>query len=204
MNDGTVKSRKPAMIAGVVVAMALIVAVLLIFTGGGSFADLVAVTKEAEGAEVWLTYFTAEDCLFEALTEDPSSINGAIDRLTSETELLAAHVEVSLTALESFGTRPGQDSLRIAQQGIVDHYLVWEDHLAATGPVLDGINSEPSSIENGISTWLELSQGAVEPISSTFDEAGDAFMAAAESAEDRDLLESLFVPAEVSCTSIAI
>lgn len=204
MNDSIGKSRNPAIIAGVVVATALIVAALLLFTGGESFADLVAVTQEAEGAEDWLTYFTAEDCLIEALTEDPASLNGAIDRLTSETERLTAHVDASLTALESFGTRPWQEALRMAQQAIVDHYLVWEDHLAATGPALDGINSELSSIENGISTWLELSQTAVEPISSTFDEAAAALMAAAESAEDRDLLESLFVPAEVSCTSTAI
>ncbi len=39
------------------------------------------VTREAEGAEVWRTYFTAEDCLLDALTEDPEAISAAIERL---------------------------------------------------------------------------------------------------------------------------
>ncbi len=117
---------------------------------------------------------------------------------------MAGHVDVSLTNLESFGTRPWQGGLRTAQQAIVDHYLVWEEHLATAGPVLDGIGSEPSSITDGITTWLELAQNAVEPISSTFEEAGVAFEEAADTDDDQQLIESLFVPADVSCTRTAV
>ncbi len=205
MNEGEPGSRKRTIgLVIAVLALGLVVAGFVLLAGGGSFAELVDVTREAEGAEVWRTYFTAEDCLLDALTEDPEAIGGAIERLQDQTSALAGHVDVSLTNLESFGTRPWQGGLRTAQQAIVDHYLVWEDHLAAAGPVLDGIGSEPSSITDGITTWLELAQNAVEPISSTFEEAGVAFEEAAESDADRQLIESLFVPADVSCTRTAV
>ena len=205
MDEAEPGSRKRTI--GLVIAVlvvGLVVAGFVLLAGGGSFAELVDVTREAEGAEVWRTYFTAEDCLLDALTEDPEAISGAIERLQDQTSALAGHVDVSLTNLESFGTRPWQASLRTAQQAIVDHYVVWEEHLAAAGPVLDGIGSEPSSITDGITTWIELAQNAVEPISSTFEEAGVAFEEAAETGADQQLIEALFIPADVSCTRAAV
>lgn len=205
MNGDERGSRKLSIgLAIAAIAVVLLVVGVVLLAGGGSFAELVDLTREAEGAEVWRSYFTAEDCLLDALTEDPEAVGAAIERLQSQTTALADHVDVSLTNLEGFGTRPWQGNLRSAQQAIVDHYLVWEEHLAAAGPVLEGISSEPSSISDGITSWFELAQNAVEPIGSTFDEAGVAFEEAAETDEDQQVIESLFVPADVSCTRTAV
>ena len=108
----------------------------MLFSGGGNFADLVAITRDAEGAEVWRTYFTAEDCLIDALTEDPDAFDASLERLEAQTAALAAHVDESLATFDSFGTRPWQGEVRDALAAIVEHYAVWEDHLAKAGPLL--------------------------------------------------------------------
>jgi hypothetical protein len=201
-----VKGRPRRWVVGLVVgALALlggVAAVLLV--GGGSLQELVAITREAEEAEVWRSYFTAEDCLIDSLTEDPDSLGESIERLKEQTASLAAHVEGSLVKFDDFGTRPWQGNLRDAHLAIVDHYTVWEDFLTDAAPVLAEINSEPSSITAGITTWLELAQTAVDPISTTFEDAGTRFEAAARTDADRELLDSLFIPADVSCTRTAV
>jgi hypothetical protein len=201
-----VTTRRPKVWIWVVVALLVVgvVAAVIAFTGGGSFAELVSITRDAEGAEVWRTYFTAEDCLIDALTENPEDLEASIDRLETQTAALAAHVEASLGSFDAFGTRPWQGELRDALAAIVEHYVVWEGHLANAGPILAAINSEPSSIADGITSWLELSQEAVDPISSTFEDAGVAFEEAATSDADDELLADLFVPADVSCTRTAV
>jgi hypothetical protein len=204
MSEPVTNPKKTGTIVVVLVLALLLGAVVVLFVGGGSFEELVAITREAEEAEVWRTYFAAEDCLVEALTEDPAAIDDSIDRLKSQTQALSAHVEASLVAFDDFGTRPWQGSLREALQAIVAHYAVWEDFLTDASPTLQAINSEPSSIAEGISTWLGLAQTAVEPISATFEDAGVAFEAAARTNADSDLLETLFVPADVSCTRTAV
>ncbi|CAN5193417.1 hypothetical protein BH18ACT5_BH18ACT5_19770 [soil metagenome] len=206
MSETENKKRKVTLGVGIalLVLVVLIVALVVLFSGGGSFADLVAITRDAEEAEVWRTYFTAEDCLIEALTESPDALDNSIERLVTQTEALASHVDESLATFDSFGTRPWQGEIRDAPAAIVEHYVAWEDHLAKAGPLLGGIGSEPSSIAAGINAWIEQAQGAVDPISSTFEEAGTAFESAATSDADGKLLDSLFVPADVSCTQTAV
>lgn len=206
MSETETKKRSVTLgvVISAVVVVVLIVAAVVLFSGGGTFADLVVITRDAEGAEVWRTYFTAEDCLIEALTEDPDAFDASLGRLEAQTAALASHVDQSLQNFDSFGTRPWQGEVRDALAAIVEHYAVWEDHLAKAGPLLGGIGSEPSSIAEGINAWIEQAQVAVDPISSTFEEAGAAFENAASTDADLELLESLFVPADVSCTSTAV
>jgi len=187
-----------------VIAVLLVAAAVVVLSGGGSFAELVEMTEEAEGSEAWLTYFTAEDCFLQALTEAPEAFEEATERLESETAKLANHVDQSLIIFNTFGTRPWQDELRNAHEAIVAHYVVWEEHLTRAGPILAAINAEPTAIAQGIQLWLEQAQAAVEPISSTFEDAGVAFEAAATQGGETALIESLFVPAEVSCTRTAV
>jgi hypothetical protein len=204
MSEGEQRTRRTVAIVTVAVIVALGAGLFALLAGGGSFAQLVAITRRAEEAEVWRTYFVAEDCLIDALTENPDAVTDSIARLRAQTDDLADHVEVSLQEFDGFGTRPWQGNLRTAREAIVAHYSVWEDFLADARPVLQEINSEPSSIAEGINAWLELAQTAIEPISATFEDAGVAFADAAHSDGDRELMETLFIPADVTCTRTAI
>jgi hypothetical protein len=102
------------------------------------------------------------------------------------------------------GIQPWQGPVLAAREAIVAHYEVWENHLAESATVLQGINSEPSSILQGVQTWINLVVEATEPIEQTFNDAGAAFEEAASNEEQLASIETLFVPADVACTRTAV
>jgi hypothetical protein len=124
--------------------------------------------------------------------------------LLDQTDSLARHVAASLDRLAGLGIQPWEGPLLAAREAIVGHYKVWENHLAETATVLQGINSEPSSILSGVQTWINLVVEAAEPIEQTFNDAGAAFEEAAATEEQLASIESLFIPADVACTRTAV
>ena len=214
MNGEPTPSEPPQSKRGLIVT---VVAIALVVIGAGlwlalrslgraSFESLVTVTRDAEGDQIWLDYFIAQDCLVDAVVEAGDIELGFTESqdLLDRTDALARHVTASLDRFAELGIRPWEGPLLAAREAIVGHYQVWESHLAETATVLQGINSEPSSIISGVQTWINLVVEASEPIEQTFNDAGTAFEEAASNEEQLASIESLFIPADVSCTRTAI
>ncbi|HJU81294.1 MAG TPA: hypothetical protein VJ796_06045 [Acidimicrobiia bacterium] len=174
--------------------------------GRSSFESLVTVTREAEGDQIWLDYFIAQDCLVDAVVETGDLELGFTESqdLLDQTDALSRHVNASLDRFSEVGIQPWQGPVLAAREAIVAHYEVWENHLAESATVLQGINSEPSSILQGVQTWINLVVEATEPIEQTFNDAGAAFEEAASNEEQLASIETLFVPADVACTRTAV
>ncbi|MGH8926147.1 MAG: hypothetical protein ACRDWA_16175 [Acidimicrobiia bacterium] len=205
---------EPKSKTGLIVA---IIAFALVLIGGGlwlalgtlgrsSFESLVTTTRQAEGDQIWLDYFIAQDCLVDAVVEAGDLELGFTESqdLLDQTDSLSRHVSVSLDRFAELGIQPWQGPLLAAREAIVGHYEVWESHLAETATVLQGINSEPTSILSGVQTWINLVVEAAEPIEQTFNDAGAAFEEAAASEEQLASIETLFIPADVACTRTAV
>jgi hypothetical protein len=214
MNGEPTPSEPPKSKKGLIIT---VIAIALVVIGGGlwfaltslgrsSFESLVTVTREAEGDEIWLDYFIAQDCLVDAVVETGDLELGFSESqdLLDQTDSLARHVAASLDRFAELGIQPWEGPLLAAREAIVDHYEVWENHLAETATVLQGINSEPSSILSGVQTWINLVVEAAEPIEQTFNDAGAAFEQAASTEEQLASIESLFIPADVACTRTAV
>lgn len=185
--------------------LAVVGAVGAVFLRGGtSFAELVEVTERAEGDQIWVDYFVAQDCFFVALAEAGDIELGYEESqdLLTQTDGLARHVDLSLESFDDLRFLPWQSQLTEAREAIVAHYQVWDDHLTDTTAVLSVINSEPSSVVEGFQSFVTLVTEALDPIESTFNEAGEVFREVA--GEDSTLLGGLFEPADVSCTRTAI
>ena len=195
-----------AVIAGGLVVVGLGLWLVLGSLGRSSFESLVRVTREAEGDQIWLDYFIAQDCLVDAVVEAGDLELGFTESqdLLGQTDALSRHVDSSLDRFNELGIQPWQGPLLAARAAIVGHYEVWEGHLAETATVLQGINSEPSSILQGVQTWINLVVEAAEPIEQTFNDAGAAFEEAAADEEQLASIESLFIPADVACTRTAV
>ena len=194
--------RWPWVAAAAVIAVGLLGFFLI--RSGDSFEDLVDVTQQAEGDQIWIDYFVAQDCFFVAVLEDGDielAFTESQDLLT-QTDSLARHVGRSLESFAGLRFGPARGELERAREAIVAHYEVWDDHLAETAQVLAAINSEPSSVVAGAQSFAELASAAFEPIEATFNEAGAEFREAA--GEDQTALENLFEPADVSCTRTAV
>ncbi|HKZ20657.1 MAG TPA: hypothetical protein VJQ57_11155 [Acidimicrobiia bacterium] len=174
--------------------------------GRSSFESLVTLTREAEGDQIWLDYFIAQDCLVDAVVETGDLELGFTESqdLLDQTDALSRHVNASLDRFAEVGIQPWQGPVLAAREAIVAHYEVWENHLAESATVLQGINSEPSSILQGVQTWINLVVEATEPIEQTFNDAGAAFEEAASNGEQSASIETLFVPADVACTRTAV
>jgi hypothetical protein len=203
------KSKRSLIITITAVALVVIGAGVwfaLTSLGRSSFESLVTVTREAEGDQIWLDYFIAQDCLVDAVVETGDLELGFSESqdLLDQTDSLARHVSASLGRFAELGIQPWEGSLLAAREAIVGHYEVWKNHLAETATVLQGINSEPSSILSGVQTWINLVVEAAEPIEQTFNDAGAAFEEAAATEEQLASIESLFIPADVACTRTAV
>lgn len=203
------KSKTGLVIGVVAVALVLVGVGLWLALGAlgrSSFETLVTVTREAEGDQIWLDYFTAQDCLVDAVVEAGDLELGFTESqdLLGQTDALSRHVDASLDRFAELGIQPWQGPLLAAREAIVGHYEVWESHLAETATVLQGINSEPSSILQGVQTWINLVVEAAEPIEQTFNDAGTAFEEAAASEEQLASIATLFIPADVACTRTAV
>ena len=203
------KSKRGLMITVIAIAVVVFGAGLwfaLTSLGRSSFESLITVTREAEGDQIWLDYFIAQDCLVDAVVETGDLELGFSEAqdLLDQTDSLARHVSASLDGFAELGIQPWEGPLLAAREAIVGHYKVWENHLAETATVLQGINSEPSSILSGVQTWINLVVEAAEPIEQTFNDAGAAFEEAAATEEQLASIESLFIPADVACTRTAV
>ena len=203
------KSKTGLILAVVAIALVLVGVGLWLALGSlgrSSFESLVTLTREAEGDQIWLDYFIAQDCLVDAVVETGDLELGFTESqdLLEQTDALSRHVDASLDRFAQLGIQPWQGPVLAAREAIVAHYGVWENHLAESATVLQGINSEPSSILQGVQTWINLVVEATEPIEQTFNDAGAAFEEAAASEEQLASIESLFVPADVTCTRTAV
>jgi hypothetical protein len=203
------KSKTGLVVAVIAIALVLVGVGLWLALGTlgrSSFESLVTVTREAEGDQIWLDYFIAQDCLVDAVVETGDLELGFTESqdLLDQTDALSRHVNASLDRFAEVGIQPWQGPLLAAREAIVAHYEVWENHLAESATVLQGINSEPSSILQGVQTWINLVVEATEPIEQTFNDAGAAFEEAASSEEQLASIETLFVPADVACTRTAV
>jgi hypothetical protein len=203
------KSKSSLIIGVVVIALVLVGVGLWLALGSlgrSSFESLVTVTREAEGDQIWLDYFIAQDCLVDAVVETGDLELGFAESqdLLDQTDALSRHVNASLDRFAELGIQPWHGPVLAAREAIVAHYEVWEDHLAESATVLQGIDSEPSSILQGVQTWINLVVEATEPIEQTFNDAGSAFEEAAASEEQLASIETLFVPADVACTRTAV
>ena len=203
------KSKTGLIVAVVAIALVLVGVGLWLALGSlgrSSFESLVTLTREAEGDQIWLDYFIAQDCLVDAVVETGDLELGFTESqdLLEQTDALSRHVDASLDGFAQLGIQPWQGPVLAAREAIVAHYGVWENHLAESATVLQGINSEPSSILQGVQTWINLVVEATEPIEQTFNDAGAAFEEAAASEEQLASIESLFVPADVTCTRTAV
>ncbi|HJR86200.1 MAG TPA: hypothetical protein VJ930_00950 [Acidimicrobiia bacterium] len=203
------KSKTGLIVAVVAIALVLLGVGLWLALGSlgrSSFESLVTLTREAEGDQIWLDYFIAQDCLVDAVVETGDLELGFTESqdLLEQTDALSRHVDASLDRFAQLGIQPWQGPVLAAREAIVAHYGVWENHLAESATVLQGINSEPSSILQGVQTWINLVVEATEPIEQTFNDAGAAFEEAAASEEQLASIESLFVPADVTCTRTAV
>ena len=203
------KSKTGLVVAVIVIALLLVGVGLWLALGSlgrSSFESLVTAAREAEGDQIWLDYFIAQDCLVDAVVETGDLELGYTESqdLLDQTDALSRHVNASLDRFAEVEIQPWQGPVLAAREAIVAHYEVWENHLAESATVLQGISSEPSSILQGVQTWINLVVEATEPIEQTFNDAGAAFEEAASSEEQLASIETLFVPADVACTRTAV
>jgi hypothetical protein len=124
--------------------------------------------------------------------------------LLDETDLLARHVEVSLVSFADVAVLPVHRALASAREAIVAHYEVWADHLANSLSILSELDSEPSRLAVQFQAWVDGVLADSEAIETTFNDAEAAFESAALDDPSRQMVDTLFTPAEVECTRGAV
>ena len=201
--------RWPRVVAILVGALVVLGAVGFLATGAiqsRTFDQLVGATRTAEGAEVWKTFFIAQDCFIDSVVEvaDPDLAFNEGLALREQTEFLARHVSTSLATFSDLSVLPFHRSLIAARDSIVAHYRVWDGHLANASAVLSGLDADPTALAIQFQAWVEVVVSDSEPIASTFADAETAFEMAARDDQARQAIANLFTPSEVECSRGAV
>jgi hypothetical protein len=198
------------LIIGIVIGAIILLGVVGFFGSGAiqsrTFTGLVEATRAAEGAPVWKEFFIAQDCFIDAVVNASDAELAYNEGLTllDETDLLAGHVEVSLVSFADVAVLPVHRALASAREAIVAHYEVWADHLANSLSILSTLDSEPSRLAVQFQAWVDGVLADSEAIETTFNDAEAAFESAALDDPSRQMVDTLFTPAEVECTRGAV
>ena len=171
-----------------------------------SFDRLVEATRAAEGADVWRTFFIAQNCFIDSVVEVADAELAFTEGLAmrDQTELLARHVTTSLDSFSDLSILPFHRVLATARDSIVAHYEVWDGHLATASVVLSGLDAEPTVLAIQFQAWIDAVVADSDAITSTFTDAEAAFESAAGDAQSRQTIDDLFTPSDVECSRGAV
>ena len=206
---GPTRSRRPIAIGIVVGAIVLLGLAGFLWAGAirsRTFTSLVDATRAAEGAPVWKEFFTAQDCFIDAVVE-ASDAELAFNEglaLFEETDLLARHVNLSLASFSQVTILPVHGALASARDSIAAHYEVWDRHLADSLSILSVLDSDPPELAVQFQAWVDGVVADSDAIESTFTEAEAAFQSAALDDPSREMVDTLFTPAETECSRGAV
>jgi len=202
--------RRWPLVVGVVVGVIVVLALVGVFGTRAlysrSFDSLVATTRAAEGAQVWKDFFIAQDCFIDAVVEAGDAELAFNEGLTllNETDLLARHVDLSLTSFAEVSVLPWHGNLAAARAAIGAHYEVWDRHLGEAGATLSGLDPDPALLAAQFQAWVDHVVADAEAIESTFNDSEAAFQLAALDDSARQEIDALFTPSEVECSRGAV
>ncbi|HUO46463.1 MAG TPA: hypothetical protein VM470_06505 [Acidimicrobiia bacterium] len=206
--DAPRRRRWGAMVVAIIGFLAVAAGATFFLLGrpGPTFEALLTATETAETDRIWFDYFTAQECFASAVLElgDPDiAYQDGLD-LLDHTDRMLAHVTSSLEHLNGVTVQNWHSEIAGARDAISAHYLVWEQHLRALDTILVGLNDDISDLALLFDEWVDEVIEAGTPIEDTYNEAKEAFLAAAPGEDYRQEVEQLFTPSSVDCTRGAV
>jgi hypothetical protein len=198
--------KKVWIVLAAVLAVLLLVGAGLVFGGralySSTFDQLLAATEQAEGDPIWTSYFVAQDCFIDSVTEQQDLAMAEADVLTlaEQTMLLGDHVTTSLETFGELPVRVFQPRLVAARDAIHAHYQVWDEYLSVAGPLLGQVESDVTALPQVWDTWVAELVDSLDPIEQTFNDAEAAFKEAAPDEDAQQQVDQLFTASEAQCT----